>query len=39
MLLCNTEDQLASSKAQIIALKKKLEEVEKAKERAKRAWD
>ena len=35
VLLRNAEDQLAASKTQIIALKKKLEEVEKAK----RAWD
>ena len=39
MLLRNAEDQLAASKTQIIVLKKKLEEVEKAKEQAESAWD
>ena len=34
MLIRNVEDQLAASKGQIIALKKKLEEAEKAKEQA-----
>ena len=32
MLLPNAEDQLAASKKQSIALKKKLEEVQKAKD-------
>ena len=31
LLLCSTEDQLATCKEQITTLKKKLEEVEKAK--------
>ena len=39
VLFHNTEDQLAAFKAQIIALKKKLEEAEKAREQANRAWD
>ena len=39
MLLRNTEDQLTASKTQIVALKKILEEVEKAKVQAKRARD
>jgi len=34
MLLCQTEYQLATSKQQIIALKRKLEEVEKARDKA-----
>ena len=32
VLLCQAEDQLATSKGQIITLKKKLEEAEKARE-------
>ena len=34
VLFCQAEDQLIASKEQIIALKKKLEEVEKAKDQA-----
>ena len=37
VLLRNAEDQLAASEEQIIALKKRLEEVEKAKNQAKKA--
>ena len=39
VLLCNVEDQLAASKTQIVALKKKLEEAEKARELAEKALD
>ena len=39
VLLRNAEDQLATSKAQVVALKKKLEKAEKARERVERAWD
>ena len=39
MLLRNAEDQLAASKTQIIALKKKLEKAERENEQAERAWD
>jgi len=39
VLLYNAEDQLAASKAQVIALKKKLKEAEKAKQRVERARD
>ena len=39
VLLLNAEDQLAASKTQIIALKKKLEEAEKVKVQAERARD
>ena len=39
MLIRNVEDQLAASKTQIVGLKKKLEEAEKAKVQAKRARD
>ena len=35
MLLCQAEDQLAASKKQIATLKKKLEEAEKARDKAK----
>ena len=37
ILLRNVEDQLTASKEQIVALKKKLEEVEKAKALAEKA--
>ena len=37
VLLWNAKDQLAASKEQIIALKKRLKEVEKAKNQAKKA--
>ena len=39
VLLRNAEDQLAASKTQIVALKKKLEEAEKVKVQAERARD
>src|SRR6266702_3232773 len=39
VLIRNAEDQLAASKAQIVTLKKKLEEAEKARERTKRDRD
>ena len=39
VLLCNAKDQLAASNTQVIALKKKLEEAEKAKQRVERARD
>ena len=35
LLLCTAEDNLASSRTQIVALKKKLEEVKKARDQAK----
>ena len=35
MLLCQAEDQLAAFKKQIATLKKKLEEAEKARDKAK----
>lgn len=35
MLICQAEDQLAASKKQIAALKNKLEEAEKARDKAK----
>ena len=37
VFLRNAEDQLATSKGQIVALKKKLEETKKAREQVKRA--
>ena len=37
--LWNVKDQLAATKTQIVALKKKLEEVENAKALAEEAWD
>ena len=37
VFLRNAEDQLATSKWQIVALKKKLEDTEKAREQAKKA--
>ena len=39
MLIRNVEDQLVASKTQIVGLKKKFEEAEKAKVQAKRARD
>ena len=39
MLLCQTENQLAASKGQIVTLKKKMEKAEKAREQAKKARD
>ena len=39
MLICNAEDQLATSKTQIVALKKKFEEAEKAKVQVERVRD
>ena len=39
VLLRNADDQLAAFKTHIVALKKKLEEAEKAKVQAKRARD
>ena len=39
VLLYNAKDQLAASNAQVVALKKKLEEAEKAKQRVERAQD
>ena len=39
MLLCNAEDQLATSKTQIVVLKKKLEEAEKAKVQVEKVRD
>ena len=39
VLLCNIEDQLATFKTQIVTLRKKLEEAEKARELAEKALD